>query len=436
MTSRYVVICIVFASTIYQTIAFASQQLLSLHRRISSNVHIRQSLLEHSTSDDDCHRFDDDQSDDNQGKKVRFRSRVSYCGTPFCGYVFVLLFLCNFQPRTRPFSCFSHFIWCHRWQLQPHRTTVQGEIEEALFRRYNRRIAVVGAGRTDAGVHARGQAIHFDLLEKEVPFPLVMPNATESERNAISADFCNELQYSMNRMLRLEIRLFQLQLAPFLMTTKGLTAQEESNEEEQQHLSILPRLRPWHAIQSSTSKWYSYRFTLGPTLFDPMERFTRTHFVHRPSFAPSTTGEPYAINKQDISRLKSILELYVGTHDFKAFGGQLEQNEKRAGRKINTVRTIHKVELINESLEESHFGFIGEEGNYRIDFLIEGALYKMIRNMVGTAIQVWLGNMEQAQLVELLQIDQSGIKSRKSNPCKPAPPEGLTLECVYYEDSF
>eukprot|EP00986_Skeletonema_menzelii_P016985 scaffold16849_cov145-Skeletonema_menzelii.AAC.9 len=405
MASHYILICIVFvSSTIYQTLAFldASHHLLSPHRRIA---YIRQSL----STDDDCHQLGDDQSDDDQGKKVRFRSRVSYCGTPFCG-----------------------------WQLQPHRTTVQGEIEEALFRRYNRRIAVVGAGRTDAGVHARGQAIHFDLFQDEVPFPSVMPNATDSERNNVSADFCNELQYSMNRMMRLDIRLFRLQLAPYLMTTKGQTSQDDSNEEEQQYLSVLPRLRLWHAIQSSTSKWYSYRFTLGPTLFDPMERFTRTHFVHRPSFAPSTgpTGQPYAITTQDISRLKSILGLYVGTHDFKAFGGQLEQNEKRAGRKINTIRTIHKVELVNESLEESHLCFIGEEGNYRIDFLIEGALYKMIRNMVGTAIQVWLGNMEQAQLIELLQVDQCDIKSRKSNPCKPAPPEGLTLECVYYEDLF
>ena len=107
MTSRYVVICIVFASIIYQSIAFASQYLLSLHRRIASNVHIRQSLLE-STSDDDCHRFDDDQSDDDQGKKVRFRSRVSYCGTPFCGYV-VLLFLCNFQPRLETFLMLLSF---------------------------------------------------------------------------------------------------------------------------------------------------------------------------------------------------------------------------------------------------------------------------------------------------------------------------------------
>jgi tRNA pseudouridine38-40 synthase len=194
--------------------------------------------------------------------------------------------------------------------------------------------------------------------------------------------------------------------------------------------------RLWHATQSSSSKWYSYRFTLGPTLLNPLERFVRTHIVHRPSFAPtSSCGQPYALTTDDITRLKSILEVYVGTHDFKAFGGQLEQNEKRSGKKMNTIRTIHTVELVKESF---FYSTGSSELNYRIDFLIEGALYKMVRNMVGTAIQVWLGNMKQTQLVELLQIDESGDaeKSRKDNPCKPAPPEGLTLECVYYDDLF
>ena len=252
----------------------------------------------------------------------------------------------------------------------------------------------------------------------------------------------------MNRMLPLEIRLFRLQLAPYETLKKGQQANVDSLDEDQdncidEELQDSSRLRLWHATQSSSSKWYSYRFTLGPTLLDPMSRFTRTHFVHRPYFSQTSSGQPYALTTEDIARLKSILEVYIGTHDFKAFGGQLEQNEKRTGKKMNTIRTIHKVELVKESLgffelKQDQPGFIGEEGNYRIDFLIEGALYKMIRNMVGTAIQVWLGNMEKTHLIDLLKIDESGDgeKSRKDNPCKPAPPEGLTLECVYYDDLF
>jgi tRNA pseudouridine38-40 synthase len=233
------------------------------------------------------------------------------------------------------------------------------------------------------------------------------------------------------------------------MTKNAQNANDERLVAHQDGGNDLEELRLWHSIQSSSRKWYSYRFTLGPML-SPMERFTRSQFVHRPSFQPSSSssGQPYALTTDDIARLKSILEVYVGTHDFKAFGGQIEQIEKRALRKINTIRTIHKVELVKESrgydfassseLKQIQLGFIGEEGNYRIDFLIDGALYKMVRNMVGAAMDVWLGNMERTQLIELLRIDQSGDdgKSRKDNPCKPAPPEGLTLECVYYDDSF
>ena len=44
------------------------------------------------------------------------------------------------------------------WQRQPKERTVQGELEETLSRLCNAPTPVVGAGRTDAGVHARGQA--------------------------------------------------------------------------------------------------------------------------------------------------------------------------------------------------------------------------------------------------------------------------------------
>ena len=141
------------------------------------------------------------------------------------------------------------------------------------------------------------------------------------------------------------------------------------------------------------------------------------------------------------------------------------------GRTINTVRPINRVELVKEPMHNnrllgnneydddvrpsspipcSRTCPIGKGGYYRIDFLLQGALYKMVCNMVGTAMECWLGRLSEGQVVDMLRIDRDhdheeeeggdaivvGRMGRKDNPCKPAPPEGLTLECVYYDDGF
>ncbi len=56
------------------------------------------------------------------------------------------------------------------WQRQDNGPSVQAAIEAAIQRFSGETVTVVAAGRTDAGVHARGQVIHLDLGRDWDPF--------------------------------------------------------------------------------------------------------------------------------------------------------------------------------------------------------------------------------------------------------------------------
>lgn len=63
-----------------------------------------------------------------------------------------------------------YFVWIsfdgtayHGWQIQPNGMSVQEKLQQALSTLLREPIEVVGAGRTDAGVHARRMAAHFDI---------------------------------------------------------------------------------------------------------------------------------------------------------------------------------------------------------------------------------------------------------------------------------
>jgi tRNA pseudouridine38-40 synthase len=57
----------------------------------------------------------------------------------------------------------------HGWQIQPNAISVQEVVEKALSRLLNTTVAIIGAGRTDAGVHASQMYAHFDTEKQFVP---------------------------------------------------------------------------------------------------------------------------------------------------------------------------------------------------------------------------------------------------------------------------
>ena len=77
------------------------------------------------------------------------------------------------------------------WQIQPNAITVQGEIEKALSILCNRQIQIVGAGRTDAGVHAKNMPVHFDI--EEIEFPRVKNGLNRMLPNDIACHSAREV---------------------------------------------------------------------------------------------------------------------------------------------------------------------------------------------------------------------------------------------------
>ena len=75
------------------------------------------------------------------------------------------------------------------WQRQENANSVQAEIENALLKAEKTNIPVIGASRTDSGVHASGQCAHFDT-ESRIPtdkYPFVLNSILPYDIRVISS---------------------------------------------------------------------------------------------------------------------------------------------------------------------------------------------------------------------------------------------------------
>ena len=153
----------------------------------------------------------------------------------------------------------------------------------------------------------------------------------------------------------------------------------------------------FHARRNARAKTYWYNLSFGPVQL-PTERLYSAHVF----------GEP------DIRAMQQGLAHVTGTHDFASFEGAGSRDRGFSGR--GAVRTI-----MAATLER-----LGYEGGLRFVITGDGFLRHMVRNIVGTLLEVGKGRLKPADIAAILA---AGDRSQ-AGPTAPA--HGLFLKEVLY----
>jgi len=233
----------------------------------------------------------------------------------------------------------------HGWQYQENVITVQHVLERALSNVANHPVSVTCAGRTDAGVHATGQVVHFDT------------NVYRSERS---------WTFGANSNLPSDVSV--------------LWAKKVSND--------------FHARFSATARTYRYVLLNQDVRPGILRKAVGWHFRH-----------------VDADAMHEAAQALLGEHDFSAFQGSGCQAK-------HPVRTMHEISVIRK----------GRMVIFEIK--ANAFLLHMVRNLVGTLIEIGEGLKPVSWMSEVLQ-----SKDRKSAGVTIMP-NGLYLVTVDYPETF
>lgn len=231
--------------------------------------------------------------------------------------------------------------------------TIQGEIEQALQKIFQKKIKLIGSGRTDAGVHAIGQAANFKIDQQ--------------------LDML-KLTHALNGILPKDISIIKAQEADF----------------------------GFHARFDAKLRVYRYIIINGPK---------------KPIFCPrSALWIKYPL---DVVSMRREAKVLCGSHDFKSFqaSDHIERNSFVTLKKIN-IRKIRR---------GSALPFFSHHDAIIIDVAADRFLRNMVRNIVGTLIEIGRGKIARGKLKTIL------LKKNRmaAGPCVAG--YGLYLLRVDYE---
>lgn len=231
------------------------------------------------------------------------------------------------------------------WQRQKSTgNTIQGKVEETLSKYFDRDIKIIGASRTDAGVHAKMQVVNFKVEKK------------------VDEDV---LRSAMNKYLPSDI-----------VANKVYIVDDR-----------------FHSRFNAIKKAYTYYIWRNDAEYPPL--FNRKYV--------------YCYDGDiDIEKMKSASQKFIGKHDFKGFSSDKT--------KKGTIRNIEKIQITSD------------EFKIKICITGDGFLYNMIRIVVGTLIEISIGEKQE----EI--IDKVFKKQNRELVGYTVPACGLFLEKIVYND--
>lgn len=285
----------------------------------------------------------------------------------------------------------------HGWQVQPGLPTVQGTLRDALRQITREEVLPQGAGRTDAGVHALAQVASFAL---HVPIPPA------------------RLQRALNRILPASVRV---------VAAETVTAE-------------------FHARHSARGKIYEYRLferRLRPDGDASAGLPLSSERICSPFLAPFVWDCRWPLH---LGHMRAAAALLPGTHDFSAmaasarpdretklataeppktnspqgspdappFSSTHSSTQSSAAGSPNPVKTIF----------QAHWDRQGDLLVFRIHG--SGFLHHMVRNLVGTMVDIGRGSLQVDDLPRILATRDRA----QAGPTAPA--SGLYLAEVLY----
>ncbi len=239
----------------------------------------------------------------------------------------------------------------HGWQIQPGLRTIQGVITDAIQDLLGSEVRLFGASRTDAGVIALGQV---GLIQIDSPIP------TENLAKAITD-----------------------RLPADIAITKAVEVPEG-----------------FDLMGAVTNKLYRYTIFTGPVR--PVLQIR--HCWHLPT-------------KLDTTAMAQAAKLLVGKKDFKSFASAADKRE-------NTVRTIFRCDVNSSCVVRDAYcekakmdscfrrndntQYAIRDTQYENDWVYvevegDGFLYNMVRNIVGTLVEVGVGRWRPEKINEILE---------------------------------